>query len=394
MFERRHCAALGVNAEVTVRTVQLVDTLETGGAQKLLVTFAQMAHRRGMPVSVVSLREDDSPLAGELRTLGASVVAFPGRQLMAMPRMARLTRYLRRGNFQVVHAHLSYAIILGALAGRLVGLPVIASLHSVSGEPPNRFHTLRERLEIWALRRGVQRVVAVGQAVAEAYRKQLGTRPVSVVPNAVMPLTPLPEAERMALRTELAGDPARVMLISVGRLTYQKGYADLLTAFAALRASHSETFLMIVGGGAIQAELQAQITALGLQGHAVLLGERDDVPRLLAASDLFVSASHREGLSLAVLEAMSAGLPIVATRVGETPAIVGDEAGVIVPPHEPATLAAALKTVLGDPARRQAYAAASRARIMRDYSPEVWFERLMAVYREVLEAARLCPFGS
>jgi glycosyltransferase involved in cell wall biosynthesis len=340
-----------------------------------------------MPVSVVSLREDNSPLADTLRALGASVVALPGRRLTDVARLRRLTHHLRGGDFQVVHAHLSYAIILGAVVGRLTGLPVVASLHSVSGEPPSRYRTVRERLETWALRAGVQRVVAVGQAVAEAHRTQLGTRTVNVVPNAVIPIAPLPEAERVALRTELAGDPAHLLLISVGRLTHQKGYTDLLTAFATLRVSQPNTFLTIVGGGAIQPELQAQIAALGLQGHTVLLGERDDVPRLLAASDLFVTASHREGLSLALLEAMSAGLPIVATGVGETPAIVGDEAGVIVPPRDPAALAAGLKTVLGDPVRMQTFAAAARARIARDYSPEVWFERLMGVYREVLEAS-------
>ncbi|MGH2524638.1 MAG: glycosyltransferase, partial [Anaerolineales bacterium] len=179
----------------------------------------------------------------------------------------------------------------------------------------------------------------------------------------------LAAAERAAIRAELAGDPARPLLVAVGRLSHQKGYGDLLTAFATLRQTHPHAALIIAGGGGRHAELSAQIASLHLDHHAWLLGARNDVPRLLAASDIFVSASHWEGLPVAVLEAMAAGLPIVATSVGDVPRVVSAEAGLIVPPHQPDLLAGALRTLLDNPVQRQRLGEAARAYVTRNHSP-------------------------
>lgn len=367
-----------------MRIAHLIDNLKRGGAQKLLLTFAQVAQARGWPVTIICLQPaPDTPWPAQLTQAGAQVVYCAGHSLFDPGRLWRLHQLLRRERFDVVHTHLTYANILGGLLAPLAGVPVVASLHNTVVD--RRFvHPVRDPLEAWMLRHRMQRVLAVGQAVATAKQAGLGAKKIDIIVNAVAPLPGLALAERTALRAELVGDARRPLLLAVGRLSPPKGFADLLTAFATVRATHPTAALLIAGMGQEEAALQAQVAALQLAGHAWLLGPRDDVPRLLAASDIFVSASHWEGLPVAILEAMAAGLPIVATSVGDVPQVVTPDTGLIVPPQQPAALAAALNTLLADPARRTTLGRAARARVTQEYSAEVWLDRLAEVYREVV----------
>lgn len=365
-----------------MRVAQLIPSLQIGGAEKLQVTFAAAAQTRGLDLTVLSLRRPHrTPIPGELEALGARVVSFNLRRLLDPVGIARIVDFLRRERPDVLHTHLGYATIVGSLAGWLTHTPVVASLHS-SGFFANHRYMIHH-LETLALRYGVQRVVAVGHVVAEAHRTRLGGTPVVVIPNAVAIPPALPPAERLALRSEITGDPASPLLLAVGRLVWEKGFADLLTAFASIRQAHPSARLAIAGSGPLHAELRAQIEALGLGGHAELLGTRNDVPRLLAASDLFVSSSHLEGLPLAVLEAMAAGLPVVATAVGDVPRVVVPGTGVVVPSRDPAAIAAAVQQLLDDPMRMRALGTGARAYVTRNYSPSAWIDRLLAIYDEV-----------
>ncbi|MBU1660371.1 MAG: glycosyltransferase, partial [Chloroflexi bacterium] len=153
-------------------------------------------------------------------------------------------------------------------------------------------------------------------------------------------------------------------------------------AFAALHQKIPAAYLIIVGGGTLYDQLSEQVAALKLEKHTQLLGARTDVPRLLAASDIYVNASHREGLPLAILEAMSAGLPVVATGVGGVPELVGGR-GILVPPRRPEAFTAALVSLLNDPARQRSLGMAARAHVNHHYAPSPWFEQILAVYQEV-----------
>ena len=118
------------------------------------------------------------------------------------------------------------------------------------------------------------------------------------------------------------------------------------------------------------------------------LGVRSDVPQLLAASDIFVSSSHWEGLPVAILEAMMAGLPIVATAVGDIPKVVTPEAGIIVPPQQPDCLAEALNDLISRPDKARAMGAAASTRATQEYSLDTWMKRHVAVYEEALSMAK------
>jgi glycosyltransferase involved in cell wall biosynthesis len=371
-----------------MRVLQLISSLKTGGAQKLQETFVGAVRGRPVELTVASLQADaGSTILEALQAQGQRVVHLPGKKLLDVGRFQKLLRFLRQEKFDVIQSHLTYANILAAAAGRLTGIPVIGTLHNVRIEAKH-YHPLREGLmETLALRFGARAVIAVGEQVAEAYRPRLRGQRLVVIPNAVAPIPPLPAAERLALRRSLTGSTARPLLLAVGRLSVQKGFADLLDAFAEIHAAHPDAFLAIAGAGELQGELTARLEWLGLAGHASLLGGRGDVPQLLRASDIFVSSSLWEGLPIAVLEAMSAGLPVVATQVGEVPFTVVEGTGLLVPPGQPQHLAAALQTLLADSAKREAMGRAALAHVERHHSPGHWLDQHLTLYRDVTRRA-------
>ncbi len=367
-----------------MRVLQIIDLLCVGGAQKLVETFALQAERFDMDCTVVVLRTDlGSPISAALAAAGRDVRYMPANTLLDLSRLRRLVTHLRQNRYDVVQAHLTYANILAPIAGRLTGTPVIATLHSVGEDP--RFHNpVRRLLETWALRYGTQAVVAVGEQVAQAHAGRLGKRQITVIPNAV-PEMPHPEAaQTTVLRARLGCPPGALVAIAVGRLAAPKGYPDLLTAFSQIAPQFPDAYLWIVGNGVLWDDLHTEITHLGLQERVKLLGQRDDVPLLLAAADVFVNASHWEGLPLAVLEAMMAGLPVVATGVGDTPSILPPGTGLLVPPHAPEKLAEGLRTLFDDVSLRRRLGQAAREHARLHYGVDAWMQRLADFYRQVI----------
>jgi glycosyltransferase involved in cell wall biosynthesis len=365
-----------------MRIAHIIDLLNWGGAQKLEVTFAAAARARRLDFTVISLRHDaNTPIPDELTALGARVVTFPARHLFDPVRIGRIAGFLRRERFDVAQTHLAYANIIGILAGRLAGVPVVATLHSV-GFDRRHDHPLKQAIEALAIRFGARRIVAVGAVVAHTHYARLGGRAIDVIQNAVPLPPPLTPTQRSDLRAQLLADVSQPLLISVGRFSPPKGYGDLVAAFAELHHLHPTARLIIVGDGALRAEVEAQIAELGLQHHVRLLGARNDVPQLLSASDVYVSASHWEGLPLTVLEAMAAGLPIVATGVGDVPRVVVAGTGVIVPPRDPSALAKALRNLLAEPERMRVMGQTAQAHIARHFNSTVWLDNLLAVYAQ------------
>ncbi len=363
-----------------MRVLQLVDTMTVGGAQKLQLTYTRMAVAHGEEPIIVSLRAFlNSPLPGQLQSAGAQVLAMPGKGLKDIPRTLRLRRLLRSEHIDVLHAHLGYAIMIGAAAGALAGVPVVATLHSTKADA-------KQWLEALALRHGAKRIIAVGTAVAEAYKERVGKSRMVVLPNPVSEPPELAEPERVALRTEVAGDPGRPLIVTAGRLAPDKGYEDLLSVMDEIRKIHPSAVLAIAGIGRLQEELAACILECGLQDHVRMLGLRNDLPQILASADLYVSASLREGLPITVLEAMAAGLPVVATRVGDVPQLLKDGRGTLVAPGEREELCGAILQHLADPAAGKRMGAAAREYVLRQHSAETWYAELRKIYAEVAPA--------
>jgi glycosyltransferase involved in cell wall biosynthesis len=362
-----------------MRVAHFIDRLKRpGGAEALLLTVADAMRSIQVEVIVVTLRENDPAISAELAASGAWVTAFPSKRVVDPVRLARMVRFIREERFDVIHTHLTGATVVGALAGRACAVPVVSTLHNTTLASQKHFY--HGRLENWLLKHAVSEVIAVGNSVAAAHRDRIGNKPITVVPNAVRAVTALGERERRAVRQELIGCFDGCLLITAARLEPQKGLLDLLQAFSLLRRRRDNVRLVIAGTGGMAAVLQSQIGMLGLAEAVYLVGLRNDVPRLLAASDVYVNASRWEGLPVAVLEAMSASLAVVATNVGDLPGLLTGGAGVLVPPEDPEALADALTSVVSNPDLRQSLGEAARLRVKAEYGAVAWAERLRSVY--------------
>ncbi|MBE0467024.1 MAG: glycosyltransferase family 4 protein, partial [Candidatus Desulforudis sp.] len=235
-------------------------------------------------------------------------------------------------------------------------------------------------------------------AVADSLRAELvalGVAPperVVTVHNGVTFRDSMSRGSPEAFRRELGLSADRPVVGTVARLAPQKGVEYLLRAGAELAGAGRPVHLVIVGDGPLREMLTREAISLG--ADVLFLGHRPDAAALMAAFDLFALPSVTEGLPLALLEAMAGGCPVVATRVGGVPeAVVDGTTGWLVPPADPAALAAAVAAALDDPVRRAELAAAGRERVRQVFTDARMVEKTLAVYREALEARGFGELG-
>jgi glycosyltransferase involved in cell wall biosynthesis len=368
------------------RIVLLITLAEVGGAQayvaSLLPALADRfdvvvaAHGPGPLVDAASVpKVRFVPLVHLRRRIS------PWRDLVAVVELVRL---LRRERPEIVHANSSKAGVLGRLAALLARVPI--RIFTVHGWAFSAHSGLSSRLYRWADRL-VRPLTTVTICVAESELSS-GVRAATcdpartlVIPNAV--------DVAAAPRTRHAGDPRRI--VTVGRLQRPKDFVTLVRALQALPAGVFE--LVVVGEGPDRRRVEQEIRGLGLSDRVHLYGERRDVRELLAGSDLFVLSSSSEGMPLSVLEAMAAGLPVVASRVGGVPELVVDGVtGILVAPGDEQELAAALRRLLDDPALRRRLGDAGRARAEERFDLESFWRAHLTLYsRELARRGLVLP---
>ena len=359
-----------------------------GGAEVQAGRLAREVARRGHEVTLLTGRWDRrwperEALDGyEVLRIGAARpwLGLPGlRRFSYRWFLCELRRHLTRlaETADVFHVHQALEPAVGAARVAVAtGVPALAKL-SGSGDVYD-LDILRERsgrVALDDLRRGLSRLVAVSatsaqQAVAAGWPAD----EVTVIPNGVPPAPWVKERYDAARR-----------LVCVGRCRPEKGLDDLLRAFAQLAPRRPDLTLDLVGGGPEQPRLEAEAASLGVAERVRFHGDVPDPWPALREADVFVLPSHSEGLSNALLEAMSAGLPCVVTAVGGNLDLVGDGAtGLAVPPREPAALAEAVGRVLSDADLRERLGRAGRAGIAERFSIESVADRYESLYREVL----------
>ncbi|HEY7371462.1 MAG TPA: glycosyltransferase [Polyangia bacterium] len=358
----------------------VLSSLQIGGGEKMALELAAGQLGEGNDVMVVSLAPPpDGPLADAFRARGIDVQRVAKRPGFDVTMPLRLSALFRRRRVGVVHTHNRQPLIYGAAAGKLAGAKVVHTRHG-----PGR-GTPRERL----LRRGagylVDAYVAVSPELA-ALARELGDcddGKLKVIENGIdLGTFGGAAGERDAVRAEL-GIPRDAWVVgSVGRLAREKDYPLLVRAAAPLLGPEGR--LVLVGDGAEAAAIRAEIDARGVAAFASLAGVRHDVARCLAAMDAFALSSRLEGLPLCALEAMAAGLPVVATRVGGLPGLIEDGAtGLLVPPGDEQAMGRALASLRADPARARAIGERGRAHVRRLYAKDAMVRRYLDLYVSV-----------
>jgi glycosyltransferase involved in cell wall biosynthesis len=375
--------------------VHVVENLERGGLERMVIDLALEQRARGAQVGVVCLFQPGA-LADELRTQGVPVLACGKRSGLDLGALARLRDALRgaavagaaevgaRLAAPIVHTHNATAHYHAALA--VHGLPLRRLINTRHGMGVRRPRSRQE----WLYRRSMARTDTVA-AVCEAARRRYaadGVRPrraLLAVPNGIRieRFHAASDDARTALCAQLGLAPGTRIVGTVGRLNPVKDQALLLSAFAEVHAERADSALVLVGDGPLRAALQAQAEALGI-AHAVrLLGDRGDVPALLAGFDQFVLCSRSEGYSMALLEASASALPIVASDVGGNREIVADGAtGRVVPAQSLPALRDAVLALLRAPEQARALGAAGRAWALREATVAAMADRYDALYRD------------
>lgn len=361
-----------------IRVLYVVGNFVAGGAERHLLELWRRLDRSRFEVEIACFRREGQFLAEvealewPVRDLRVGRRVYDPRGVLGLWRLVRATRRFRP---DVIHGYLFGPNLFAALAGRACGVRAVV----VAKRNVDAFETPRQVRVQRLAHRLASHVTAVSGAVADS-AAALGVprERITVIPNGV-------DAERFrdrpADRGALGGNGAGPIIGSVGCLEPRKDYGTLLEALAVLRARGLEFTAVIVGEGRERGALEARARSLGLGDRVSFPGERADVERLLPALDVFVLSSREEGIPNALLEAMAAGRPAVATAVGGTPEVLEHgETGWLVPAGAPAALADALAEALGDPAEAARRGAAAQRHARETLSIEVMARRHEAFY--------------
>jgi glycosyltransferase involved in cell wall biosynthesis len=341
--------------------------LDMGGLEKLLVEFARHTDRERFQLRFVSLTTRGA-LASDLEACGWPVEALADPGGLRASLVFQLARRFRRWDIDVVHTHDERPLLYGGLAARLAGARLIHTRHGQKARNPRR------QVFLFRLAAGcARRMIAVSNDSARLTVKE------GVPPQKVRTIRNGIDLTRFAFSGPTPGGP----VVTVARLSPEKGIDTLLHAAARLLTLCPDFRLEIAGDGRCSAELKTLHADLGLGVRVKFLGEVRDVPALLARASLFVLPSNEEGISLTLLEAMARGLPVVATRVGGTPEVLSDsKAGVIVPCRDPEALAQAMHCVLADQELSQHMGREGRRRVEDAFDVRRMVAEYEALYLE------------
>jgi sugar transferase (PEP-CTERM/EpsH1 system associated) len=362
----------------TLRVMHVVYSLQPGGMEHGVVKLVN-----GLDPSRIESAVCATKPGGTLTSaVSPTVPVFElNRRAGNDPRLVRdLYRLFRRIRPDIVHTHAWGTLIEGLVAARVAGVPAV--VHGEHGTLQLKAHQRWVQRRAWS---AADCVLSVSTRLAERIARETGfpVARIRTIRNGVN-LSRFGRIERVAARRQLGLDAGARVAIAVGRLVPVKDHMTLLDAVAALRQEGLETTLAIAGDGPLKQALVERCAALGMAGAVKFLGHRTDVETVLAAADVFAISSTSEGLSNTILEAMAAGLPVVATRVGGADEMVEDGCtGLLVEASSVPALAAGLRRVLGDQDAGRVMGLAGRARAQAEFSLEGMVGRYESMYLEM-----------
>lgn len=365
-----------------LRVLLMVDDLSIGGAERSVAGLATALTGRGHEVVVACAA--DGPLRDDIEASGVGVRILGGRHVKwrLSPVLAlRLLALLKERRFDLVHAHVHAAVSAALVAGAAASVPVVVTEHGMAA--------WRGRWVRWYTRQLYQRCaafIAVSEGVRERLRTVDRVRPERVVtiPNAAIPAPRKTETDAGGALEALP----RPLVGIVARLRPEKGPQVFVEAVANVARRHPTASFVLVGDGPLRGPLTDRVRELGLQGRVHFLGDRLDGPSLIGELDVLCVPSFDEAAPLVVLEAMAAGVPVVASDLaGVRNQTGGPEAAMLVPPGDSTALSTALDQLLSRPDERRRLSAAGLRRSIDGLSYEGAVARVEAIYRQVVLAA-------
>ncbi|HEY9526824.1 MAG TPA: glycosyltransferase family 4 protein [Anaerolineales bacterium] len=365
----------------TVRTILYLSTSSgPGGAERVISNLASSLDPERFRAILCLFRPGWIQERSESR--GVRTYVIPTQGMMDWRWALRFKRLLREEQVDLIHSHEFDASVQGTFVAALSGTPLVATVHG-----KNYFwEKFRRRLAYrWVSRRAT--MVAVSQNLKEFVMEKVGISPdrIKVIYNGVDALPYCDSTDVEQCRKELRIPQNDRLVGVVGNLYPVKGHQHLIDGIPAVLKKCPNTSFVFAGRGQLEPELKEQVHRLGLDKRVHFLGLRQDIPRILAMLDVFVQPSLSEGLSMAILEAMIAGKPVVATQVGGNPELVLEgETGFLVPPRDSQALASSLVTLLTNKAQAAQLAEKGKSRAEGQFSLETMVRAYQALYDECL----------
>ena len=366
--------------------LHLIDTTGPGGAETVFVDLASGIGARGYSSFAVVAKE--GWVADALRERGLEPLIAPTVGSFDLRYLVRLVSIIRSRKIDLVQAHLLTSSVYGGIAARLCGIPAVCTFH---GRPDvgskSRWLSLKFRLLEWV----AAKIVFVSETLRVAFLSDTGFRPSagSVVHNGIDPTVFATEADP-TVRSELGVRDDEFLIVSVGNIRPAKSYDMLLHAARRVVDAGIPCRFVVVGHPKKELlnELITLRSELGIDAIVAFVGFRADVPRLLAASDLFLLTSQTEGFSLATVQAMAAGLPVVVTRSGGPEEIVQDGvSGRLVDCGNARDIADAIVELFRDPTLARRFAAAGAITVRERFTRRAMIDGYVRLYRDLTVGA-------
>lgn len=347
-----------------------------GGAERLVVEELSVMKDDPRFDLELHLVFDEGPFFQSAASLGVAVHVWnaPHKSIRMLKTYADIIRHLRRTRCDILHSHLLDGI--GPLVGKLAGSRVVATVHN------DKPYSVSERFVLATS----DLVLACGEQVKRNICGFVPARKVGVLNNAIRKPDNCSFRRDDVMNKYGFGGDSR-LVVSLGRLTGQKGYDLLIDAFRRVVAEAPDAVLLIGGDGEEKERLTGMVTAAGLSEHVRLPGLVTEIHELLASSELYVNSSRWEGLPMTLLEAIAHGKPMVATNVGGNPELVRDGVtGILVPPENPEELAAAIIRMLKDDDLRKRTGHEASILFSSEYTIDRHCEGLAGYYLQVLQS--------
>ncbi len=363
--------------------------MAVGGAQKLLLEQALWFQAHGYKVTVLFFYDRDNLHEKWTKTYPFEIhnlEAFDKKAggLRSLPKLLsgllKLWHILKQGKFDAIITFTHDSNVLGLPLAKLAGIRSRVGTHLGEIRGMSKW---RDGLHTFLVNHGIIQSLIASSARTRNNAIEAGVQPehITTIYNAIMPFD-VAHIDRGSVRAKIGLKKDDVFFLAVGRLVYEKGHEFLIEAMAEVAKVDSHAIAGICGAGPLQDQLQAQIEKLNVQNNMKLLGQWDSIPEILSAADVFVLSSRWEGLPMALLEGMMAGLPVIATRVeGVDEVVQPGEHGLLAPLESPAELAQAILQLLRSPQDRQRMGRAARERVLNSYTTD----RMCEAYLQVIE---------
>lgn len=364
-----------------MKILQLISSGGFYGAERVLLNLSVELQHMGH-TCIVGVFENARNLNTEIGNR-ADIAGLAVRRILCRSRfdgqtVREIQKIIEGDGIDLVHAHGYKANFYGLLAARVAAVPVTTTCHNWLGESRSmRTYTWLDRY----LLRFFDGIAAVSRSVAEQLGHAGTRRRVRVIANGVPTRGP-GIASRFA---DQIGTGDRIVVGTVGRLSVEKGASVLIEAASQICPDFPRALFVVVGDGPQRSSLEARVRELGMPGQFLFAGERNDVDQIYRSLDVYVLPSFQEGMPMALLEAMAAGLPVVATKVGGVPDLVSDPSvGILVEPGDPAAMATGIRDLLSDQSRRELMGSNARKRVEDQFSAAAMARNYVELYQGAL----------